>query len=206
MQTGSMLVFIDESGCSGFKLARGSDAVFVIGMIIFEDGDAARVTQHQIDTYRARTGHRSEIRFSRSSDRARDAFFEAMRDCPFKCCALIVEKERIPDGALRVAGDSFHGFFIAELIRHAASRLTNVKVNVDGVGGNKFRQVLTKAIRRALPDDFVQLRLIDSRRDDLIQLADMCVGAIARAARDPVDGDCWLRMLGSRVENVWRYR
>jgi hypothetical protein len=201
-----MLVFIDESGCSGFKLARGSDAVFVIGMVMFEDGEAARATQRQIESYRQRTGHRSEIRFSCSSDRTRDAFFEAVRDCPFKCCALIVEKDRVRDGALRVAGDPFYGFFVAELIRRAANRLVNVKVNVDGVGGNKFQQVLTKAIRRELPNEFVQLRLLDSRRDDLIQLADMCVGAIARAARDPIDGDRWLRVLGSRVENVWRFR
>jgi len=40
----------------------------------------------------------------------------------------------------------------------------------------------------------------------LIQLADMCVGAVARAAREPVEGNRWLRMLGSRVENVWRFR
>ncbi len=36
-----MLVLIDESGCPGFKLARASDPVFVIAMVIFDDFEEA---------------------------------------------------------------------------------------------------------------------------------------------------------------------
>lgn len=70
-----MLVFIDESGCPGFKFARGSDPVFGIGMVIFSTGADARLTEQAMMAVRERTGHKPEIKFSKSSDELRDTFF-----------------------------------------------------------------------------------------------------------------------------------
>lgn len=69
-----MLVFIDESGCPGFKFTRGSDPVFGIGMVIFADRAAATRTEQAIAAVRQRTGHKPEFKFSKSSDRLRDEF------------------------------------------------------------------------------------------------------------------------------------
>ncbi len=46
----TMLVFIDESGCPGFKFTRGCDPVFGIGMVIFANGDDARITEQTMLT------------------------------------------------------------------------------------------------------------------------------------------------------------
>src|SRR5262245_58240838 len=47
-----MVVFIDESGCCGFKLARGSDPVFAIAMVIFRNAlDAARTEAALLDCH-----------------------------------------------------------------------------------------------------------------------------------------------------------
>ena len=43
-----MLVFIDESGCPGFKFTRGSDPVFGLGMIIFANGEDALATEQAL--------------------------------------------------------------------------------------------------------------------------------------------------------------
>jgi len=43
-----MLVFIDESGCTGFKLNKGSSSHFVIAMVIFNDHKQAELTSQAI--------------------------------------------------------------------------------------------------------------------------------------------------------------
>jgi uncharacterized protein YcsI (UPF0317 family) len=136
-----MLVFIDESGCSGFKLTRGSDAVFAIGMVIFDDRESARRTERSIEQYRVHTGHRDEIKFSRSSNRARDDFFAAVSGCPFRIRALVVEKERVENALLRVDHEAFYSFFIGQLARRAAGSLKDVKLSVDGSGSAHFSVV-----------------------------------------------------------------
>jgi len=42
----------------------------------------------------------------------------------------------------------------------------------------------------------------DSARDPLMQLADMCIGAITRAERDRDDADRWKRMLAPRIAHI----
>ena len=43
-----MLVLIDESGCPGFKLTKGSTPYFIVGMIIFEDFTQAEFVSKSI--------------------------------------------------------------------------------------------------------------------------------------------------------------
>jgi hypothetical protein len=50
-------------------------------------------------------------------------------------------------------------------------------------------------------------RFSDSRTDPLIQLADMCAGAIARSFRaDRRDAHRWRDMLRPRIDDVWRFQ
>jgi hypothetical protein len=52
-----------------------------------------------------------------------------------------------------------------------------------------------------------KIRFHDSESDRLIQLADMCAGAIARSYRlDKNDRFRWRNMLGQKVENVWEFQ
>jgi hypothetical protein len=123
-----MLVFIDESGCSGFKLTRGADAVFAIGMVIFESAADAALTQECIARLRRVVGHDSEFKFSRSNDRIRDAFFGAVGNCPFKIRVLVLDRLRMGElpGAFR--GETFHRFFLCELLRRASHRLLGATI------------------------------------------------------------------------------
>ncbi len=64
-------------------------------------------------------------------------------------------------------------------------------------------------MRRELgPEKIRDLRMSDSKRDPLIQLADMCVGAIARSYRGESRDHAtrWSEMLAPRIDNVWPFR
>jgi len=66
---------------------------------------------------------------------------------------------------------------------------------------------MTSSLRNHLGDRMKTLRFSESHRDILIQLADMCVGAIARSYReDRNDRKRWRDMLGPRIGNVWDFK
>jgi hypothetical protein len=202
-----MLVFIDESGCPGFKFALGSDPVFAIGMVIFDKGEDARETEHTILAVRAQLGHRPEFKFSKSKDETRDAFFRAIVCCPFRVRALIVRKDLIYSRHLRQDHKSFYRYFVKMLMKHDNGMLHSADVRIDGSGSQEFRRTLGSYLRDELDNRIRDVRMSDSAGDPLMQLADMCIGAITRAERsDREDRDRWRRMLAPRIANIWRFR
>jgi hypothetical protein len=197
-----MLVFIDESGCSGFTRTHGADAVFAIGMVIFESATDAARTRDAITGLRRLVSHKPEFKFSKSSDRLRDAFFRTVRDCPFKIRALVLDRLRMSELPGGIRGENFHRFFLCELLRRATCRLDSARIALDGDGSRLFERHLKAELRRQIHGGIAELRIVDSRRDELLQLADMCVGAVARAFRQPTGTDRWLHTLEARIEEL----
>jgi hypothetical protein len=201
-----MLVFIDESGCPGFKIARGSDPIFAVGMVIFEDTAAATVTGERIKRLHSELGHKPEFKFSNCSFDVRDRFFAAIVQHRFTVRALVAEKDVIYSEHLRTHVDAFYSFFVKELMKHDAGLLLGAKVRIDGSGGREFKRSLNSYLRRELGDRIRDVRMVDSQCDPLMQLADMCIGAIARAHRDRPDAQRWLNVLRPRIRNIWPFR
>jgi hypothetical protein len=74
-----MLVFIDESGDPGFRIAEGSSALFVAAMVIFDDPVASQHTANKIAQLRDELRVHPEFKFSKCRDEVRDRFFESVR-------------------------------------------------------------------------------------------------------------------------------
>jgi hypothetical protein len=204
-----MLVFIDESGCSGFKLTRGSDSVFAVAMVTIANGADAALTQQAIARARQVSGHKPEFKFSKCSDDVRDAFFRTVCGAPFRVRAIVVEKERIYSPHLRADSGQFYSFFVKLLGQHDGNSLHDAKVRIDGSGDREFCRALSAYMRRELgPAKIRDLQMSDSKRDPLIQLADMCVGAIARKYRGESRNNAtrWSTMLAPRIDNIWPFR
>ncbi len=200
-----MLVFVDESGSSGFKFAKGSDPVFAIGMVIFANSAAAELTTSTLAALRAKLRHKSEFKFSKSTDDLRDAFFQGVGDCPFTVRALIVRKETVHDHDLRKDRPNFYNNFVRLLMMQDGGCLQRASVRIDGSGSRQFQRSLGSYLRQHLGARIREVRMSDSARDPLMQLADMCIGAITRAERDRQHGDRWKRMIASRIEDISHY-
>jgi hypothetical protein len=202
-----MLVFIDESGDPGFKVERGSSTVFVMAMVLFENGEAARATSDAIDALRASLGFRTEFKFNKSREDVRDAFFEAVAACPFRVRAIVVEKEKIRSVRLREHKSAFYNFFLRTMVHFDNGTLANARIIIDGSGDRAFRQGLAKHVKRGAARGAIKsFAFKDSANDSLVQLADMCAGAIARSYRKDRQGPTrWREMLGKRIDNVWDF-
>ena len=202
-----MLVFIDESGDAGFKITRGSSPVFVVAMVIFDGPDEAKSTEHAIRMTMSRLRISSEFKFNASRDQVRDEFFQAVRNCPFMVRAIVIRKEVIYSPNLMADKENFYRFFVRQMMGHDNGLLDRADVFIDGSGDRAFRKTLTAYLRKHLGQRLNSLRLSESHRDVLIQLADMCVGAIARSYRtDRNNAARWRQMLHPRINDVWDFR
>jgi len=203
-----MLVFIDESGDPGFKIEEGASPIFAAVMVIFETKEAASITHRVIEESDAPRIHRGEFKFNKCSDDVRDVFFKAIRKCPFKVRAIVVRKKLIHSPRLRADKDKFYEYFVKSMLNYDAGILKKAVIVIDGSGDREFRQNLNTALRRKLGSGIIKdVRFKNSKADRLVQLADMCVGAIARSyRRDRDQTDRWRQLLAPRINDVWDFR
>jgi hypothetical protein len=201
-----MLVFIDESGDPGFK--KGSSATFVAALVAFKDHDQARAADAAITAAADRLRVRPEFKFSKCRSEVRDAFFQAVRAFDFCVRAIVVQKKLIYSPHLRSEKEAFYAFFVKSMLKFDDGLLKEARIVIDGSGDRIFRSELDAYFRRYLGRGKVKsIRFRDSQSAPLVQLADMCAGAIARsfkAGRD--DRDRWRAMLAPKIEDVWIFR
>lgn len=203
-----MLVFIDESGDAGFKVDKGASPNFVAAMVIFETNSDATQTQKTIEQSEARRLHKPEFKFNKCSNDIRDAFFRSVANYNFSVRAVVVRKALIFSPRLRSDKESFYNYFVSSMLRYDNDILRNARVVIDGSGDREFRRNLNTQFRRKVGEGVIaDVRFKDSKSDVLVQLADMCAGAIARSYRtDRPNPMRWRRMLGRRINDVWDFR
>ncbi|MCW2242265.1 DUF3800 domain-containing protein [Azospirillum canadense] len=203
-----MLVFIDESGDPGFKTEKGSTPVFVAAMVIFRTDEDAQRTEIAMRKLLIDLRCAPEFKFNKCDYERRDAFFQAVRNLPFSVRAIVVEKNVIYSPRIRADKERFYEFFVAQMMTHDGGVLQDAKVIIDGSGDREFRNKLNTRLRREMgPGKLRAVRFKDSTADPLLQLADMCAGAIARSHRtNREDSDRWLRALRPKVSDIWRFK
>ena len=190
-------------------LDRGSTPHFVVAMVIFHDFAEAEKASETIGRLRERLKVWPEFRFSKSRDEIRDAFFGAVVQHDFIVRAIVVEKAYVYSGYLRTSTDSFYNFFVQLLMKHDEGVLRGAHVKIDGSGDRKFKKTLESYLRRQVGTGKIRkVKFANSRSDNLIQLADMTVGAIARSYRagSRREHNRWRQMLAPKIDNVWEFR
>ncbi len=202
-----MLVLIDESGCSGFKFGRGSSSHFVVGMVIFNDFAEAEKTSAAIEEAKRTLRVKPEFRFSNCSDKVRDGFFRSVVPHNFRVRAIVIDKARIHSNYLRSTPDSFYNFFVQLLMKHDSGTLNGASVKIDGSGDREFKRALQVYLRQQIgPGKITKFRFADSKQDNLIQLADMVTGAIARSYTNKANARHWRQMIAGKIDDVWEFK
>lgn len=204
-----MLVLIDESGCPGFKLARGSTPYFVVAMILFQDLIEAETTSKAIGELRKILKINPEFKFSKTRADIKDKFFESICQYNFQVRAIVIDKSKIYSPKLRNDTDAFYNYFLKTLMQYNNDILKNTSIKIDGSGDKEFKNALKVYLRQSLGQDRIKkFKFINSKNDNLIQLADMIVGAIARSYNEKRnDGNRWLNILKKKrkINNIWNF-
>jgi hypothetical protein len=84
-----MLVFIDESGDPGCKIAKGSSVHFVMAMVIFDSEARAQSTQNAIKGLLENLAVKPEFKFNKFSHDIRSKFFIALQEHRFTAADMV---------------------------------------------------------------------------------------------------------------------
>jgi len=185
-----MRVFVDESGDTGLKFDQGSSAYLTIILVIFRDSDAAGAVDERIHALRTELHKPAtfEFHFKENSDAIREAFLRAVASFDYLYTGMVVNKSHLYDAPDQTRA-SFYKDICAQVFEHAKPCLAEAHVKIDQSGGQSFRRELARHLKRQVNDPAVTAKPIkqvstgDSKSDNLLQLADMICGAVARRQR-----------------------
>ncbi len=197
-----MLVFIDESGDPGINSKTTSH--LVITLVIFDDVQTAQKLDEAITQLHITTNHKPEFKFSNCSSFVRDLFFQEIQKYQFRIKAIVVDKKKIYSHHLRNNPKRLYNYSLKKIITR--SNLQNAKIRLDGSGSKQFEQALRTYIRQGHSGIVENFQLKDSKKDNLIQLADMVAGAIARSYTNKKDAQRWKEMLILKTGDIWKFK
>ena len=207
-----MLVFIDDSGDPGFKIDRGSTRFFVIALVIFNDELEAEKTAVSIKELRRSLNFsdNTEFKFHKSRNDVREKFLKAISKFDFKFRCVVVDKTLIKSELLRGDKSSFYRFFIKTAIEHSPN-IVNAKIKIDGSGDREFRKSFLSYLKKELNGDNTKIikncKLVDSKENVLIQLADMVAGSVHRSLnKDKKDCNDYLRIIKRQKQDIWNFK
>ncbi len=207
-----MLVFIDDSGDPGFKLDKGSSRHFVIACVVFDDNLDAEETALKIKRLRRSLGWRDdhEFKFNKANKRIRLAFLDEVKGCNFRIRAIVADKSVIRSHELRSNKNKFYNYMIKEVLAKSEGSISDGRIRLDGHEDRAYKKAAVTYFRQqANPRGGVikDLKFVNSKNDNLVQLADMVAGAILRTTQaDKTDSEEYLKILQKRVEDIWYFK
>ncbi len=208
-----MLIFIDDSGDPGFKLNKGSTSHFIIAMIIFDDDLEVEKTAVAIKELKRKIGFsdQTEFRFFKTNNRYKIKFLQTVAKFNFRIRCLVVDKANIRSQELRNNKNSFYAYFIKEVLKNNNNTIIDARIRLDGGGNREFRKSFITYLRRELNSKDKKImknfKMVDSKRDVMIQMADMIAGSINRAQnKDKKDCNDYKNIIKNKIEDEWQFR
>ena len=140
------------------------------------------------------------------------AFLAAVARFQFRVRAIVMDKSRIYGRELRSSKESFYRYAVKTVLKHNQGRIRNARLKIDGHGDREFRRELRAYLSREVrakdgdPPVIRDLKIVDSSRNVLIQLADMVAGTLRRHADGLKDDrELYRKAIAKRLENVWDF-
>ena len=203
-----MLIFIDESGDPGLNIERGSSKYFIVALVGFNDHDEALEVDDRISLLRneQRLPDNFEFRFNKLKPGYRRTFLETVARYNFFYFAVAMNKADLAGHKFDL-NESLYNYACGLIFEKAKPRLANAIVVIDENGSKNFKSKLKRYLVRRLKDDsgkcFIKkVRTQDSRKNNLVQLADMIVGAVARSFSGKKDAEECRNLIAHREIHV----
>jgi len=185
-----MHVFIDDSGDPGFKLDSGSSRHFVIACCVFESPDSAERTSQRIRDFKKNLGwpHMEELKFSKTRSEIRFDFLNQICSNDFFVRAIVVDKRVIRSDNLITAHKNFYNYIINMVLTHSKGTIRDARVRIDGSGSREYKKAMQGYLKYQSNSSDIRIvrdvNFVNSKGDQLIQLADMIAGSTRRSYDD----------------------
>lgn len=206
----AMLIFMDESGDTGFKLKTASSRFFVLTIVIFEDLDSAEIANQAIKELHEELNfsNQKEFKFSTgTSNKFKVAFLKKLSRQDFRYRSIVIDKAKLAKINPKNPEDSLYMLVTDQLFLRAQDRIENASLFIDRTAqSKKFIQKFNTYLKRKLNTNIKkvigEVRHKDSKRNNLLQLADMVCGAIYRKYNRK--DDKYYKLIKKREEDLWK--
>lgn len=177
-----MIIFIDESGDPGFKTEKDSSLFLVISLLIFDKEEDSVRTSQVIEAYRKKIKYASsyEFKFRKTRKKIIVGLLESVKHCKFRIRSIILDKSQVKLGKGINNKTLYYGLLIIALEKCLDSQ-QDIKVRLDGIAERELRNAWRTYLRNHLKERVIDFKLVDSKNDSLIQLADIIVGSTGRS-------------------------
>lgn len=183
-----MLCFVDESGDTGLKVGKGSSRYFTIALVLFNDDDEANACYQRITLLRRELGipQDYEFHFYETPAKIKKAFFEAVVPYNFFYLAITINKAGLFGEGFKYKG-SFYKYTCSLAFENAKPHLQNAIVVFDESGSRHFKQELQTYLKHKMNEEdaarIKKVKVENSCKNNLIQLADMVCGAVSASLK-----------------------
>ncbi len=209
-----MLVFVDESGDTGMNVGAGTSDLFVVTLIVFEENDEAQAADDRITLLRRelRKSPTFEFHFQENSDSVRQAFLEAVVPYNFFYFGVVIRKGRLYREGFPT-NEAFYRYVCGLIFENAKPYLDSAIVKIDASGGRRFQRQLASYLKTKVKTKvntsgvaaphIKKVGSDNSAANNLLQLADMVCGAVARSYRaDKPRPDAFRKIIAHREISV----
>jgi hypothetical protein len=180
-----VLVFVDESGDCGMKKKKGSSDLFVVAAIIFFENIDANACDVAIEEIKTECLKRAtcEFKFNKCCHDYRMRFFQKIIRLDFLYVAFVFNKAKMYGPGFQFK-EPFYKYCCKLLFESAKPYLKEASVTIDRSGDRNFRNQLQKYLKAKINtshETIKKLKAEPSHSNNLLQMADMICGAVARS-------------------------
>ncbi len=173
-----MLVFMDESGCTGLKFKRGSSPFFIITLVVIDSAEIAEKISAAIERLRIKKDFWGEFHFQKLHKNLRRDFYVMLQNYPVKFYTIILDKSHS-----YVRGMEKNELYseVANIVLDVPD-LNGASLFVDKRADKEFRKEFDKSIRSKQNNGkdkrINKIKHKDWKENSLVQVADMICGAM----------------------------
>jgi len=204
----AMLIFMDESGDTGFQFSKLSSKFFVLTIIIFDDLGDAEDANEGIKKIRKelKLPENFEFKFSTgTSNKVKTAFLQKLSKHNFRYRSVVIDKTILFRREPLHPKDNLYKLVAEQLFLRAEPRVKNASVFIDRITKSfvdDFNVYLKRRLNTRLEKIIGRMKHQDSKSNNLLQLADMVCGAIYRKYNRSEDK--FYKMIKKREEDLWK--
>jgi len=196
-------IFIDDSGDTGLENTNTDQ--FILVAVVIGDEEVKMSLTEAINRFRRNLGWNEldEFKFAKTNKKIITELIESLQDINYCAYAVVFNKKEVSPICKTNGKNSLYTHVLKELLLRVGKN--NQDIKVDGTSGKRNENELRKYLRQNLREKGVidtNIRFVDSRKDPIIQLADIVAGAIARSYKDKPDAQKYLELLRSKIISI----
>lgn len=202
-----MLVFVDESGDPGIKGRAGTSEFFIVTAILFNENEAALSCDERIERIRVelKMHPKAEFHFNKCCEDHRVRFLQGVASMDFFYISFVLNKSKLygPGFAYK---ESLYKYATRLLFENCKPYLNKATITIDRSGDREFSNELQRYLKRMINTHQEVIRKVKceaSHSNNLLQLADMVCGSVARSfLREKKNSPMYRKIIGHRELGV----